>query len=261
MRAKKSYGQHFLRNEVITAAIAHSLKYRESIDNVLEIGPGTGMLTKYLLEMPFTLKAVEADADMVEFLYAHFPDFSERVIHLDFLKIDFYKIFDGQAFSIIGNFPYNISSQILFKMLDSKELVPELVGMFQKEVAKRIVSAPNSKVYGIISVLVQAYYHTEYLFEVDRLEFDPPPKVQSAVIRLERKDDQELGCNPKLFKAIVKQAFSQRRKMLRNTMKAYIKGHSLLEEDFFKRRPEELSVPEFVWLTQKIAGIQQEENQ
>ena len=255
MRAKKSYGQHFLTNESIAAAIAQSLQYITTKDNVLEIGPGKGMLTKYLLGQPFYLMAVEADEDMVEYLDKRFPDFSESIISKDFLKMDLNELFDGKPFSIIGNFPYNISSQILFKMLEYKEGVPELVGMFQKEVAERITSEPHCKAYGVISVLMQAYYDTVYLFEVDSYDFDPPPKVQSAVIRLTRKENQDLGCSPKLFKAIVKQTFSQRRKMLRNTMKVYIKGHPLLEEDFFKRRPEELSVPEFVWLTQQVVQI------
>jgi 16S rRNA (adenine1518-N6/adenine1519-N6)-dimethyltransferase len=258
MRAKKSYGQHFLRNERITADIAKSLRLQDPTHRVLEIGPGKGMLTKYLLKMPFQFKAVEADEDMVAYLYKHYPAVSEKIIHMDFMRLNLYTVFDGAPFSIIGNFPYNISSQILFKMLEAKELVPELVGMFQKEVAERIASGPGTKDYGVISVLMQAYYDCTYLFEVDRLEFDPPPKVQSAVIRLERKENQDLGCNPKLFKIIVKQAFSQRRKMLRNTMKTFLKGHNLLEDDFFKKRPEDLSVAEFVWLTQKVDELKTE---
>ncbi|MFK7806598.1 MAG: 16S rRNA (adenine(1518)-N(6)/adenine(1519)-N(6))-dimethyltransferase RsmA [Saprospiraceae bacterium] len=259
MRAKKSYGQHFLRNEQITEDIAKSLLFSQSTDNVLEIGPGKGMLTKYLLKMPFEFKAVEADEDMVFYLRKHFPEAAENIIYYDFMKLNLPQVFDGEPFSIIGNFPYNISSQILFRMLDVRELVPELVGMFQKEVAQRIVSGPGSKAYGVISVLIQAYYNGTYLFEVDKSEFDPPPKVQSAVIRLERKDNQDLGCNPKLFKSIVKQSFSQRRKMLRNTMKTHIKGHPFLQEEFFKQRPEELSVEDFVWLTQKIEAIKAED--
>ncbi len=258
MRAKKSYGQHFLTNESIARAIAQSLHCNSAEDKVLEIGPGKGMLTKYLLEMPFHLKAVEADEDMVEYLYKRFPDFWKDVISKDFLKMDLKELFNGAPFSLIGNFPYNISSQILFKMLEHKERIPELVGMFQKEVAKRITADHKNKVYGILSVLVQAYYHTEYLFDVDRMEFNPPPKVQSGVIRLERKENQDLGCDPMLFKAIVKQTFSQRRKMLRNTMKAYIKGHPLLQDSFFKLRPEQLSVKDFIWLTQQIEAIKAE---
>ncbi len=255
MSAKKSYGQHFLLDESIAAAIANSLTFNGPTDQVLEIGPGKGMLTKYLLEKPFGLRAIEADWDMMEYLYKQFPDFSEQLVYADFLKADIGSLFGESPFSIVGNFPYNISSQIVFKMLDHKESIPQLVGMFQKEVAQRITSAPKVKAYGIISVLVQAWYRAEYLFEVDRTKFAPPPKVQSAVIRLTRKENMELGCPPKLFKAVVKQAFSQRRKMLRNTMKAYIKGHPLLEEDFFRQRPEQLSVEDFVWLTQQIEGI------
>lgn len=255
MRAKKSYGQHFLRNEQITEDIANSLVFKGSEHNVLEIGPGKGMLTKYLLDMPFQFKAVEADPDMVVYLKTNYPTIEDKIIFYDFMKLNLTELFEGQDFSIIGNFPYNISSQILFRMLEVKERVPELVGMFQKEVAERIASKPGSKVYGVISVLMQAYYDCTYLFEVDRMEFDPPPKVQSAVIRLERKENQKLDCNPKLFKAIVKQSFGQRRKMLRNTMKAYIKGDPFLDDEFFKRRPEQLSVEEFIWLTQKIDEI------
>jgi len=201
---------------------------------------------------------VEADPDMVKYLTINYPEAADKIIFYDFMKLNLTELFAGQDFSIIGNFPYNISSQILFRMLEVKERVPELVGMFQKEVAERIASKPGSKVYGVISVLMQAYYDCTYLFEVDRMEFDPPPKVQSAVIRLARKENQDLGCNPKLFKAIVKQSFGQRRKMLRNTMKSHIKGHPFLDDPFFKRRPEELSVEEFVWLTQKIEEIKAE---
>jgi len=258
MRAKKSYGQHFLRNEQITEDIANSLVFKKPGDNVLEIGPGKGMLTKYLLKLPFQFKAVEADPDMVDYLRQNYPEAAEQIVFYDFMKLNLLEVFEGAPFSIIGNFPYNISSQILFRMLDVRELVPELVGMFQKEVGVRITSGPGSKAYGVISVLIQAYYDCTYLFEVDRMEFDPPPKVQSAVIRLERKENQDLGCNPKLFKSIVKQSFSQRRKMLRNTMKTYIKGHPFLDDPFFKQRPEQLSVADFVWLTEQIERIRKE---
>ena len=252
MRAKKSYGQHFLKDEAISEEIAQSLQCAGADDNVLEVGPGKGMLTKYLLKLPCQLKAVEADADMVDYLRKHYPDFAERLIQKDFLKLNLSEIFEGAPFSIVGNFPYNISSQILFKMLEVRERVPELVGMFQKEVAQRVASSPGSKAYGVISVLVQAYYEVEYLFEVDRMAFDPPPKVQSAVIRLYHKKVRHLDCDARLFKSIVKQAFSQRRKMLRNTMKAYLKGEAILQDNFFKKRPEELGVDDFVWLAQVI---------
>lgn len=252
MRAKKSYGQHFLTNEEIAGQIADGLQLKGAYEKVLEIGPGKGMLTKYLLKKDYELLVVEADDDMVFYLKKHFPQLKDYIINADFLKIDLNLFFKNQSFAIIGNFPYNISSQILFKMLEYKSQVPELVGMFQKEVADRVVSGPGSKVYGIISVLVQAFYEGELLLYVDRSFFNPSPKVQSAVIRLIRKENQNLGCDEKLFRQVVKQAFSQRRKMLRNTMKSYLNGDELLEEKFFTQRPEQLSVENFVSLTNLI---------
>ena len=249
MKAKKSYGQHFLNSEEISSLIADSLRDNGAFQKVLEIGPGKGMLTKYLLQKKYALLVVEADQDMVQYLKKHYPVLRERIISADFLKIPLDKIFPGEPFGIIGNFPYNISSQILFKMLDYKEQIPELVGMFQKEVAERVVSVPGSKVYGVISVLVQAWYKGEYLFTVDKENFNPPPKVQSAVIRLTRKDQTGIGCDEKLFKSIVKQTFSQRRKMLRNTMKAFLKDNPLLDDPFFTQRPEKVSLEGFVQLT------------
>lgn len=249
MKAKKSYGQHFLTNEELSSNIADSLILTDTYDKVLEIGPGKGMLTKYLLEKDYELIAVEADRDMIHYLQQHYPQLSGQIISDDFLKVDLALFFKNQSFGLIGNFPYNISSQILFKMLDYKSQIPEMVGMFQMEVAKRVVSGPGSKVYGVISVLIQAYYSGEYLFDVDRTNFSPPPKVQSAVIRLTRKENQNLGCEYSLFRKVVKQAFSQRRKMLRNTMKAFISGDALLEDEFFNQRPEMLSVEDFVKLS------------
>ena len=257
MRAKKSYGQHFLKSEAISKGIAESLTHQDLYQDVLEVGPGKGMLTKYLLQKDFKLVVVEADRDMVFYLQKHFPELQGQIINEDFIKLELSHFFKDRSFAIIGNFPYNISSQILFKMLDYKEQVPELVGMFQKEVAERIVASPGGKVYGVISVLIQAYYDGEYLFEVDRMNFVPPPKVQSAVIRLVRKKDQRLGCDYKLFRRVVKQAFSQRRKMLRNTMKSFFpKGHELIKDSFFQKRPERLSVEEFVNLTNWIKDAQ-----
>ena len=186
------------------------------------------------------------------YLKKHFPQLKDYIISADFLKVDLNLFLKNEPFAIIGNFPYNISSQILFRMLEYKSQVPELVGMFQKEMADRVVSKPGSKVYGVISVLVQAYYEGELLLNVDRSFFNPSPKVQSAVIRMTRKENQELGCNEKLFRKVVKQAFSQRRKMLRNTMKSFVKGDPLLESEFFKQRPEQLSVEKFVMLTNWI---------
>lgn len=255
MKAKKSYGQHFLHREDLAEQIANSLTRTEEYQRVLEVGPGQGMLTKYLLEQDYALTVVEADRDMVAYLQKHYPQLKEDIISEDFLKIK-PELFLGDApFAIIGNFPYNISSQILFKMLDYKDQVPELVGMFQKEVAERVVAEPGSKIYGVISILIQAWYEGEYLFEVDKTAFNPPPKVQSAVIRLHRRRTPILDCDEKLFRRIVKQTFSQRRKMLRNTMKSFIKDHPMLQEPFFQQRPERLSVQDFISLTKRIASV------
>lgn len=257
MKAKKSYGQHFLIDEAVSSQIADSLQMEAGLKNVLEIGPGKGMLTKYLLEKDFNFKVVEADRDMVTYLERHYPMLQERIISSDFLKLELDQLFEQEPLAIIGNYPYNISSQIIFKMLDYKDLVPEMVGMFQKEVAERIVAGPGSKIYGVISVLAQAYYEGELLIHIGPEAFDPPPKVQSAVIRLKRKENLEIDCDPKLFKRVVKQSFSQRRKMLRNTMKSFIKGDELLKDDFFQQRPEQLSVADFVklsnWIQERLS--------
>ena len=249
MKAKKSYGQHFLNRPEIAYEIAHSLSLESAYENILEVGPGTGNLTKFLIELPFNLKVVEADKDMVFALASNYPELMHSIIKEDFLKLRLNEVFDEKAFALIGNFPYNISSQILFKMLDYKELIPEMVGMFQKEVAKRVVAQPGSKTYGVISVLIQAYYDGEYLFDVDKSCFTPPPKVQSGVIRLLRKKDLTLGCDESLFRRVVKQTFTQRRKMLRNSLKSFIKDTSLLTDDIFQKRPEQLSVSDFIELT------------
>ena len=253
MRAKKSFGQHFLTNEDIARRIADSLTLGTGPTNVLEVGPGKGMLTKYLLEKDFELKTVEADTDMVDYLNANYPALHHKIIAEDFLKLDLGSVFDGQPFYIIGNFPYNISSQIVFKMVEHRPIVPQLVGMFQKEMAERIIASPGGKDYGIISVLTQAFYEGKYLFSVGNGNFNPPPKVQSGVIRLMRKDG-ELGCDEALFRKVVKQAFSQRRKMLRNTLKPFFEHTpEVLEESFFTQRPEVLGVRAFVDLTKRIS--------
>lgn len=252
MRAKKSYGQHFLTSEAISENIANSLELTETYNDVLEVGPGKGMLTKYLLEKEYHLKVVEADRDMVAYLNANYPQLSNDIIGKDFLKMRLEEEM-GTNFAIIGNFPYNISSQIVFKMLACRQFVPEMVGMFQKEMGERIVAPPGNKTYGVISVLTQAFYDGELLFNVNPESFDPPPRVMSTVIRLTRKADYEhLGCNHKLFRQIVKMAFSQRRKMLRNTMKSLVKGHPVLENEIMRERPEQLSVAAFVELTNQI---------
>lgn len=255
-KAKKSYGQHFLRNASLAQKIAESITGFEGYTNVLEVGPGTGVLTQFLLDRLPGFKAVEADRDLIEPLTEKFPELEGHIIQGDFLKQDLARVFDGQSFGLIGNFPYNISSQIVFRMLKYRDLIPEMVGMFQKEMGERIVSGPGSKQFGVISVLTQAYYEGEVLFKVDRNQFSPPPKVESVVIRLRRKPDfEDIGCNEKLFKSIVKASFNQRRKMLRNTLKPWLNKlenpfHPLLEQ-----RPEQLGLPEFIELTNWIEFI------
>ncbi len=230
--------------------IAGSLTGADQYKHVLEIGPGKGMLTKYLKELPYDLLAVEADRDMVAYLQQHYP--ALNVVSADFLQLDLNTCFQGEPFAIIGNFPYNISSQILFKLLDYRAIIPELVGMFQKEVAERVIAPPGSKVYGITSVLIQAFYEGKYLFTVDRRNFSPPPKVQSGVIRLVRRAQPLVTESESLFRKVVKQAFSQRRKMLRNTMKPFLEGDPLLEDPFFNQRPEQLSVTDYVQIVKWI---------
>lgn len=252
MKAKKSFGQHFLHREDIASAIAGALTQTIEVPRILEIGPGKGMLTKYLKNIPATLKMVEADQDMITFLKKSYPAWTTDIIEGDFLSLNLTRIFDEKPYLIIGNFPYNISSQIVFRLIQYRALIPELVGMFQKEMAERIVSKPGSKDYGIISVLTQAYYSGEWLFDVDKSSFKPPPKVQSAVIRLERKPVLTLDCNESLFKSVVKQAFNQRRKMLRNSLKSLFPNTDLMADSFFNQRPEDLSLNDYISLTQQI---------
>lgn len=256
MHAKKSYGQHFLKNDSIAARIADSLRLAKETGLVLEIGPGTGMLTKHLLAHhdAYDLYAVEADRDMVAYLQQHYPQLTERLILRDFLDFDPREAFGERPFCLIGNFPYNISTQILFKMLDFRRQIPEMVGMFQKEVADRVVAPPGSKTYGITSVLVQAHYDAEHLFNVEPGSFNPPPKVRSAVIRLTRKENYELDCDEKRFRQIVKTAFNQRRKMLRNTLKPFFPEELLMTDPFFEQRPERLGWQEYVRLAKGLAG-------
>ena len=254
MKAKKSFGQHFLVNEHIAEKIANGLLKSEGISNVLEIGPGKGVLTKYLAKHDTHLKVVEADQDMVEFLTRNKIIDPDQIIFLDFLKLNLSKIFGGEQFYLIGNYPYNISSQILFKMVNSKELVPEMVGMFQKEVADRVVAPPGSKTYGVISVLVQAHYEGKTIIDVAPTCFSPPPKVNSSVIRLVRKENYTLPCDERLFRTVVKTSFNSRRKMLRNTLKPLVNDSAMLEDPFFTQRPEQLSVQDFVDITIKLSN-------
>lgn len=261
VKAKKHLGQHFLKDEDIAKQIAETLSHNHC-KNVIEIGPGTGVLTKYLLREEINLVAMDLDADSIVYLNHTFPlehpkvlegEGSFRVIEADFLKYDLSTLFGEEEFSITGNFPYNISTQIVFKMLEIKKQVPEFSGMFQKEVAKRICSPEGSKTYGILSVLVQAFYHAEYLFTVHPEVFNPPPKVQSGVLRLTRKKDIELGCDEKMLYKVVKAAFNQRRKTLRNSLKSFDLSDILKEDTIFDKRPEQLAVADFIGLTKKIA--------
>lgn len=254
MKAKKSFGQHFLIDEYIAEKIANGLLKSENLSNVLEIGPGKGVLTKYLAKQGNNLKVVEADKDMVEYLTRKEIINPDQIIFLDFLKLNLSKVFDGNPFYLIGNYPYNISSQILFKMINSKELVPEMVGMFQKEVADRVVAPPGSKTYGVISVLVQAHYEGQTIIDVPPSSFNPPPKVNSSVIRLVRKENYTLPCDEKLFRTVVKTGFNSRRKMLRNTLKPLVQNSDMLEDPFFTQRPEQLSVQDFVDITIKLSS-------
>lgn len=253
MKAKKSFGQHFLVDENISRQIGYSLLRKEGLSNVLEIGPGKGVLTKYLNEQNINLQVVEADVDMVNYLIKHAVVSEDKIIFLDFLKLNLSKVFNGEPFYMIGNYPYNISSQILIKMINAKELVPEMVGMFQKEVADRVVAKPGSKTYGIISVLVQAYYEGVTIIDVPPQAFNPPPKVNSSVIRLVRKENYHLACDERLFRTVVKTAFNQRRKMLRNTLKPLFGDDSIANDPYFTQRPEQLNVHDFVEITNKLS--------
>lgn len=253
VRAKKHLGQHFLTDENIAKRIADTLTLN-GYKKVLEIGPGMGVLTKYLLEKPVETFVIEIDTESVEYLEAHYLKLRGNIISKDFLKYNLNEVFKGEPLAIIGNFPYNISSQIVFKTLEMRDQIPEFSGMFQKEVAERICEKEGSKTYGILSVLTQAFYHAEYLFTVSEHVFNPPPKVKSGVMRLIRKENYELPCDEKLFFSVVKQAFNQRRKTLRNSLKSFINSDILKEDSIFDLRPEQLSVERFIELTQKIAA-------
>lgn len=249
VRAKKHLGQHFLNDESIAQRIAETLTGHGGYKNAVEIGPGMGVMTKYLLEdKRFTTTVIEIDSESVIYLEEHYPDLP--IIPADFLKLDISHLVDT-PYAIIGNFPYNISSQILFKMYDHRDIIPELTGMFQKEVAERIAEPPGTKKYGILSVLLQAFYDIEYLFTVEPEVFIPPPKVRSGVIRLKRNNVKSLDCDEKLFKVVVKTAFNQRRKMLRSSLKALL-GNVDRTIEIFTERPEQLSVAQFVEITKLI---------
>lgn len=251
VKAKKHLGQHFLKDESIAKAIADTLSL-EGYNDVLEIGPGMGVLTQYLLDKPTNTYVIEIDTESVAYLDANYPKLKDKIISKDFLKYDVNEIFEGKQFAIIGNFPYNISTQIVFRTLEFRYQIPEFSGMFQKEVAERICEKKGSKTYGILSVLAQAFYDAEYLFTVDEHVFNPPPKVKSGVMRLRRKEDFSLPCGEKLFFTVVKTAFQQRRKTLRNSLKTLNLSDNLREDKVLDLRPEQLSVEDFIALTQKI---------
>ncbi|MBU3856361.1 16S rRNA (adenine(1518)-N(6)/adenine(1519)-N(6))-dimethyltransferase RsmA [Bacteroides gallinaceum] len=252
VKPKKFLGQHFLKDLQIAQDIADSVDACPDIP-VLEVGPGMGVLTQFLLPKRRPVKVVELDFESVAYLKENFPQLGADIIEQDFLKMDLKEVFGGEPFVLTGNYPYNISSQIFFKMLDNKELIPCCTGMIQKEVAERIAAVPGNKSYGILSVLIQAWYTVEYLFTVHEHVFNPPPKVKSAVIRMTRNATRELGCDEKLFKQIVKTTFNQRRKTLRNSISPILgKGHPLAADPVFDKRPEQLSVQEFVELTNRL---------
>lgn len=252
VKAKKHLGQHFLKDEQIAKSIADTLT-EQNYKTVLEIGPGMGVLTKYLLKKSYTTHVIEIDDESVEYLKNTYLNLAPRIISKDFLKINIADFFKGEPFAIIGNFPYNISSQIVFKTLENRHQIPEFSGMFQKEVAQRIAEKEGSKTYGILSVLAQAFYDVEYLFTVPPTVFDPPPKVDSGVIRMIRKENYTLPVDEQLFFKVVKTAFGQRRKMLRSSLKSLFLSDELRQSDLFTKRPEQLSVAQFINLTSLIA--------
>lgn len=254
VRAKKHLGQHFLTDKNIAEKIVNSLRFPHPYKQVLEVGPGMGILSDFLLQKKeFETFLIDLDTESFEFLNKKYPDLGRRLINGDFLELDFREVFAGQ-FGIIGNFPYNISSQILFKVLENRDQVAEVVGMFQKEVAERCTARPGSKEYGILSVFLQAWYKVEYLFTVKAGVFNPPPKVLSAVIRLTRNDVGALDCDEKLFWQVVKTAFNQRRKTLRNALSSLIVREKMTEEPLLDLRAERLSVEDFVRLTNLISA-------
>ena len=252
VKPKKFLGQHFLKDLQVAQDIANTVDACPELP-ILEVGPGMGVLTQFLMTKERPLKVVELDFESVAYLRENFPALGNNIIEQDFLKMDLTQLFEGKPFVLTGNYPYNISSQIFFKMLDYKDLIPCCTGMIQKEVAERMAAGPGSKTYGILSVLIQAWYRVEYLFTVHEHVFNPPPKVKSAVIRMTRNETQELGCNEKLFKQIVKTTFNQRRKTLRNSISPILdKTNPLMADPIFNKRPEQLSVQEFIDLTNRV---------
>ena len=257
VRAKKSLGQHFLTDLSIAERIAHTLDDFRHLP-VLEVGPGMGVLTQFLLEMGLDLTVVELDSESVDYLEVAYPQLHGRIIGEDFLKMDLHELYGDKPFCVIGNYPYNISTQIFFKVLDYRDQVACCSGMLQREVAQRIAEPPGSKAYGILSVLLQAWYDIEYLFTVDEHVFNPPPKVKSGVIRLTRNSVTDLGVDERLFKRLVKLSFGQRRKMLRSSLKSvFMADPAVMERDVFRQRPEQLGVDDFIALTELATSIGQ----
>ena len=252
IKPKKFLGQHFLTDLSVAQRIANTVDAYPDIP-ILEVGPGMGVLTQYIIPKQRPFKVVEIDFDSVPYLHEHFPELGDNIIEGDFLKMDLQEVFDGKPFVLTGNYPYNISSQIFFKMVENRNLIPCCTGMIQKEVAERMAASPGGKTYGVLSVLIQAWFDVEYLFTVHENVFNPPPKVKSAVIRLIRNNKQTLGCDEQLFRRIVKTVFTMRRKMMRNGMKQILgKDSPMLADPMFTKRPEELSVQDYVDLTNRV---------
>lgn len=252
VRPKKALGQHFLKDLSIAKAIADTVDRFPELP-ILEVGPGMGVLTQFLIPKNRELKVVEIDDESVTWLRANYPELEERIVEDDFLKMHLDRLFDGRPFVLTGNYPYNISSQIFFKMLDNRDLIPGCTGMIQREVAQRLAAKPGSKAYGILTIFVQMWYDVDYLFTVDEHVFNPPPKVKSAVISMRRNEATDAGCNEALMRRVVKTVFQQRRKTLRNGIKPLVgAGCPLLADPLFDRRPEQLSVAEFVKLTNDV---------
>lgn len=253
VKPKKFLGQHFLTDLNVAHRIADTVDACPGIP-VLEVGPGMGVLTQYILPKQREFKVVEIDFDSVPYLHEHFPQLGDNIIEGDFLKMDLREVFGGRPFVLTGNYPYNISSQIFFKMVENRDLIPCCTGMIQKEVAERMAAKPGTKAYGVLSVLIQAWYDVEYLFTVDENVFNPPPKVKSAVICIRRNGKHELGCDERLFRRIVKTVFTMRRKMMRNGMKQILgKDSPMLADPIFTMRPEQLSVQDYIDLTNRVS--------
>ena len=254
VKAKKHLGQHFLTDKNICQKIARQYQKHNGCNKVLEIGPGMGALTSFLLDDELDVYVMDIDTESIEYLQNNFKQLDGKIIEADFLKSDLSAIMGHEPFGVVGNFPYNISSQILFKCIEYRNQIPEIMGMFQKEVAQRVAEKPGSKQYGILSVFLQAYYDIEYCFTVDEHVFSPPPKVKSGVIRCVRNERTHLPCDEKLFAQVVKMGFNQRRKTLRNSIKPLLNGH-VLEHEYLALRPEVLSVDQFIELTLMVEGL------